>query len=52
MRHPLVRAHPVTGRKAHYAVAGTCYGIEGVEDQAACALLDELKAHAVSPRTS
>ncbi len=47
--HPLVRSHPVTGRKALYAVAGTSHGIVGMTDEAAVALLDELKAHATRP---
>ena len=50
VRHPLVRPHPVTGRKALYGVAGTSFGIVGLPDDEARGLLDELKAHAVSPR--
>ncbi len=47
--HPLVRRHPVTGRKALYAVAGSSFGIVGMPDDEAIALLDELKAHATQP---
>lgn len=47
--HPLVRHHPVTGRKALYAVAGSSFGIVGMPDDEAIALLDELKAHATQP---
>ena len=47
--HPLARRHPVTGRKALYAVAGTSHGIVDMEDEAALALLDELKEHATQP---
>jgi taurine dioxygenase len=43
VRHPLVRKHPHTGRKSLYAVSGSSYGIEGMEDRAAVALLDDLK---------
>ena len=50
VHHPLVRPHPVTGRKALYGVAGTSFGIVGLPDDEACGLLDELKAHAISPR--
>jgi taurine dioxygenase len=46
VRHRLARAHPVTGRKALYAVSGSSFGIEGMPEDEAIALLDELKAHA------
>ena len=48
--HPVVRAHPVTGRKALYAVSGSSFGIVGMPDDEACALLDELAAHATQPK--
>ncbi|HTR58798.1 MAG TPA: TauD/TfdA family dioxygenase [Casimicrobiaceae bacterium] len=44
--HPVVRPHPVTGRKALYAVSGSSYGIVGMPEDEAVALLDELAAHA------
>ncbi|HZP88253.1 MAG TPA: TauD/TfdA family dioxygenase [Burkholderiales bacterium] len=44
--HPIVRRHPVTGRKALYAVSGSSYGIIGMPDDEAVALLDELAEHA------
>ena len=50
VRHPVVRPHPRTGRPALYAVSGSSFGIEGMEDAAALALLDELKAHATAAR--
>jgi taurine dioxygenase len=50
VRHPLVRRHPHTGAKSLYAVSGSSYGIEGMEDREAVELLDELKAHSTSPR--
>lgn len=40
--HPLVRSHPVTGRKAIYADPGMTAGIEGMADGAARDLLQEL----------
>ena len=48
--HPIVRPHPVTGRKALYAVSGSSYGIVGMPEDEAVALLDELAAHATQPR--
>jgi taurine dioxygenase len=48
--HPLVRPHPVTGRKALYAVSGSSYGIVGLPEDEAIALLDELAAHATQPK--
>jgi taurine dioxygenase len=50
VKHRIVRAHPVTGRKALYAVSGSSFGIEGMPDDEAIALLDELKAHATQPK--
>jgi taurine dioxygenase len=46
VRHPVVRRHPVTGRKALYAVSGSSFGIEGMPEDEAVDLLDELKEHA------
>ena len=48
--HPVVRRHPVTGRKALYAVSGTSYGIVGMPDDEAVALLDELAARATQDK--
>ncbi len=48
--HPIVRAHPVTGRKALYAVSGSSYGIVAMPEEEAVALLDELAAHATQPQ--
>lgn len=50
VRHRIVRIHPVTGRKALYAVSGSSFGIEGMPDDEAITLLDELKAHATQPK--
>jgi taurine dioxygenase len=47
--HPIVRPHPVTGRKALYAVSGSSFGIVGMPQDEAVALLDELAAHATKP---
>ncbi len=48
--HPLVQRHPITGRKSLYGVAGSSFGIVGMPDDEALALLDELKAHTTQPR--
>ena len=48
--HPVVRVHPATGRKALYAVSGSSFGIVGMPDGEACALLDELAVHATQPK--
>lgn len=48
--HAIARPHPITGRKAIYAVAGTPFAIEGMEDEKALALLAALKAHALQER--
>ncbi len=48
--HPIVRPHPVTGRPALYAVAGSSFGIVDMPDDEALELLNELKAHATQPQ--
>jgi taurine dioxygenase len=50
VRHPVARKHPITGRKALYAVSGSSFGIEGVPQDEAVDLLDELKAHATQEK--
>ena len=50
VRHRLARPHPVTGRTVLYGVAGTPYAIEGMADDEAAALLEELKSHALQAR--
>jgi taurine dioxygenase len=47
--HPIVRTHPYTGRKSLYVTAGECIGIEGMPDDEAVDLIDELDAHCVRP---
>jgi taurine dioxygenase len=48
--HRIARPHPVTGRKALYAVSGSSFGIVGMPDDEARGLLDELAAHATQPK--
>jgi taurine dioxygenase len=50
IRHPLVRRHPYTGRKALYAVSGTSFAIEGMPEEEGLALLRELAAHSTQPK--
>jgi len=50
IRHPLVRRHPYTGRKALYAVSGTSYAIEGEPEGEGLVLLRELAAHSTQPK--
>jgi taurine dioxygenase len=50
VRHLVARPHPVTGRKALYSVSGSSFGIEGMDEAAAVALLEELKAHSTQEK--
>ena len=49
VRHPLVRPHPVTGRRALYGAADTGIGIEGMSGDDARQFLLELAEHATAP---
>ena len=49
VKHPLVNVNPATGRKALYIDPGTVVGIEGMPQDEADSLLDELLAHTVRP---
>jgi taurine dioxygenase len=50
VRHKVARKHPVTGRTALYSVSGSSFRIEGMPDDEAVDLLDELKDHATQPK--
>jgi len=50
VRHRVARPHPVTGRKALYSVSGSSFGIEGLAEEVAVRLLDELKAHSTQQK--
>ncbi|MFN2644588.1 MAG: TauD/TfdA dioxygenase family protein, partial [Burkholderiales bacterium] len=50
VHHPVVRRHPITGRKALYSVSGSSFGVEGMPEDEAIDLLDELKRHATQPK--
>jgi len=50
VRHPVARRHPITGRTALYSVSGSSFGIEGMPQDEAVSLLDELKRHATQEK--
>ena len=50
VKHRIARPHPITGRTALYSVSGSSFGIEGMPDDQARALLDELKSHATQEK--
>lgn len=50
VRHRIARRHPITGRTALYAVSGSSFGIEGMPQDEALDLLDELKRHATQEK--
>ena len=50
VRHRVARTHPITGRTALYAVSGSSFRIEGMPDDEAVDLLDELKRHATQEK--
>ena len=47
--HPLVRIHPVTGRKSLYCSPRFTVGIVDLDEDEGDALLDELIAHSIEP---
>jgi taurine dioxygenase len=50
VKHRVARPHPVTGRTALYSISGSSFGIEGMAEDEAVALLDELKRHATQEK--
>ena len=50
VKHRVARPHPVTGRTALYSVSGSSFRIEGMPDEEAVVLLDELKRHATQEK--
>ena len=49
VEHPIVRAHPRTGRKSLYIAREDCTGIVGKDEPAALALIEALADHIVRP---
>jgi taurine dioxygenase len=49
VRHPLIRAHPETGRTLLYYDAGKILCIEGLEDEESDAIIEEMKGYMVEP---
>ena len=47
--HPVVRTHPVTGRKALYLHRKNCDSLEGMSPKESAAILDFLHGHAENP---
>jgi len=45
--HPVVRTHPVTGRKCLYVREGECIGIEGMAEEEALPLIAKLSHHTI-----
>jgi len=50
VRHKVARKHPITGRTALYSVSGSSFAIEGMPQDEAVELLDELKRHATQEK--
>jgi len=48
--HPLVMHHPITGRKALYALGHGAHAVKGMPDEEAQEFLDTLKDHAIQER--
>lgn len=50
VRHRITRRHPITARTALYSVSGSSFAIEGMPQDEAVSLLDELKRHATQEK--
>ena len=48
--HPLVRRHPITGRKTLYAITGTSQGIKDMDHASGVKLLNDLCEHTFQER--
>jgi len=52
VEHPVIRTHPVTGRKAIYVREGECVGIRGMPDEESLPLIRELGERVTRPEFS
>ena len=52
VEHPVIRTHPVTGRKAIYVREGECVAIRGMLDEASLPLIKELGDRVTRPEYS
>jgi len=52
VEHPVIRTHPVTGRKAIYVREGECVGIRGMPDEESLPIIRELGAAVTRPEFS
>jgi taurine dioxygenase len=50
VEHPVIRTHPVTGRKAIYVLEGECVGICGMPDEQSLPLIKELADMVTRPQ--
>ncbi|HAA92072.1 MAG TPA: taurine dioxygenase [Rhodospirillaceae bacterium] len=50
VEHPVVRRHPINGKKSIYVSAGECISIPGMADEAALDLIDTLAARIIDPK--
>jgi taurine dioxygenase len=50
IHHPIAYAHPVTGRKALYALGHGAHGVKDLSDEEGLALIESLKDHALQER--
>ena len=48
--HPVVRAHPNTGRKALYVFEGECVGIEEMSEEEGREIIAQLTQHCIQPQ--
>ena len=50
VKHPVVRTHPITGRKSIYVTADECTGIDDMDQSEALTLIEELASFVIKPQ--